>query len=831
MMAKKNCLMATAPRRRFGVLALTLAATFMAFTDRSFEVVAQERHPTSADVARAEAETAARTGEFSIAAKKWSVAARLYSEAGEGAAQGYALVKLAEAQQAAGEYKPARQSLMLARQIVEKTGDRVRLASILGTLGNVQSTLSRAEADQAVRAALAAEADRNLREGLALANEASALALAASILTDIGNHLAVSGRSDDAIAAYSLSAETAERASEPSVGARALANEARVAHLAGRPELSESSLQSASRLAAALPASHDKAFTLTSIGQSYAALVLRQPARQASLLASAEQSFDEAIAAAQRVDDMLALSYAGGYRGALYEQLNRYDEALELTRRALFAAMQAQDRSGHLSGAMADTSAIGVNGAAGDSLYRWHYQMGRIFEAQRRLPEAIDAGRRAVEVLQGIRFEMTTTYGQTQASFRETVEPVYHFLVRLLLDQSQQAAQRGDEQRRRSLLVEARDRVENLKVAELRNYFQDDCVEGFLAAQRDAGQVDDAAAVIYPILLESRTDILLNLPDGRLEQVTMNVGREEITASVNRFRSCIGDVTCFSFFEDGERLYNWLIRPLEKSLQASSVDTLVFVPDGALRTVPMAALFDGKNYLIQRYAVAIIPALNLIDPQQLRSDRSLRVLRTGLSEAVAGFVALPQVRLELEGIGDLYPEGNLLLNDDFTPDRLNALLANNSYSVVHIASHGEFRREASEAYLQTSAGRLPMNDLAAYIGQLRFRGLPTGGSSANTSALELLVLSACETAEGDERAALGLAGLAIKAGARSALGTLWSVNDEAAGELVVEFYRQLRNRLDISKAEALRQAQITILGGRFEHPQFWAAFLLISNWL
>ena len=210
----------------------------------------------------------------------------------------------------------------------------------------------------------------------------------------------------------------------------------------------------------------------------------------------------------------------------------------------------------------------------------------------------------------------------------------------------------------------------------------------------------------------------------------------------------------------------------------------------------------------------------------------MRVLRVGVSDAVAGYDALPQVRTELEGVGLLYPDGDLLLNDDFTPDRLNRMLAANQYLIVHIASHGEFRTEASDAYLQTKTAPLLMNDLARDIGQLRFRGLSTtNGVDADISALELLVLSACQTAEGDERAALGLAGLAIKAGARSALGTLWSVNDEAAAELIVEFYKQLKSTTGVSKAEALRQAQLTILRGRFQHPQFWSAFLLISNWL
>ena len=245
----------------------------------------------------------------------------------------------------------------------------------------------------------------------------------------------------------------------------------------------------------------------------------------------------------------------------------------------------------------------------------------------------------------------------------------------------------------------------------------------------------------------------------------------------------------------------------------------------------MAALYDGARYLIEQYAVASIPALNLVDPRPLQVGQTIRVLRAGMSDAAGDHVMLPHVKKELEGIAEYYPDGELLLNDDFTPERLNALLARNSYNIVHVASHGEFRNDASDAYLQTRTRPLPMNDLAGYIGQLRFRGLPSSGSGAGLAALELLVLSACETAEGDERAALGLAGLAVKAGARSALGTLWTVNDQAAAALIVEFYRQLSRNLGMSKAEALRQAQRTALEGQFDHPQYWSAFLLISNWL
>ena len=198
-------------------------------------------------------------------------------------------------------------------------------------------------------------------------------------------------------------------------------------------------------------------------------------------------------------------------------------------------------------------------------------------------------------MLESIRFDISTAYGVKQASFKDSVEPVFHFLVRLLLDQSVRAASAGSDTERRTLIAEARARVESLEAAELRDYFQDDCVDAILAATRDAGEIDPKAAVIYPVLLDERTDILVNFPKGALQHFSIPVGRREITAAIFRFRRCLGDASCFEFFEDAQRLYDWFVRPLEPQLQAAEVGTLAFVPDGPLRTVPMAALTTANS--------------------------------------------------------------------------------------------------------------------------------------------------------------------------------------------------------------------------------------------
>jgi CHAT domain-containing protein len=258
---------------------------------------------------------------------------------------------------------------------------------------------------------------------------------------------------------------------------------------------------------------------------------------------------------------------------------------------------------------------------------------------------------------------------------------------------------------------------------------------------------------------------------------------------------------------------------MEADLAAEGVETLVIVPDGVLRLIPMAALNDGERYLVEKYAVATSPGLTLTDPTPIER-RNIRVLISALTESVQGYPALPNVREEVTNIHALYP-GAVLENESFVSENVQSELKQTEYSIVHLASHGEFSRKAGESYVLTYDGRLDMNDLQQYMSMTTFREQP----------IELLTLSACQTAAGDDRAALGLAGIAVKAGARSALATLWFINDRASAELVSEFYTQLKDP-DLSKVKALQNAQLKLLKDpRYSHPIYWSPFLLIGNWL
>jgi CHAT domain-containing protein len=319
-------------------------------------------------------------------------------------------------------------------------------------------------------------------------------------------------------------------------------------------------------------------------------------------------------------------------------------------------------------------------------------------------------------------------------------------------------------------------------------------------------------------VLTDRLEILLSLPDG-MKRYTVPVSAEKLNNEINRFRARLEKRTTHQYKRHAKNIYSWLIKPLEKDLKAQQIDTLVFIPDGTLRTIPLSALYDGKDFLISRYALATTPGLTLTDPKPL-PRKNLKLLIAGLTEGVQGFPPLPDVAGEVTRLDELY-EGTVLKNSHFTQSNIAEELGDTPYSIVHVASHGKFQSDVSNTYLLTYDGKLNMNTLEGYMASTKYRDNP----------VELLTLSACQTAVGDDKAALGLGGVAVKAGARSALATLWYINDQASSQLIKDFYANMKDA-DVSKAGALRQAQLSMIKDpRFSHPSYWAPFLLIGNWL
>ena len=722
-------------------------------------------------------------GAFEEAASSWSGAASAYEREGKTSARITALVHLAQAQSALGQYRQAVGSLGAALELAEQLDDLRRIASIVAGLGNAYIALGPPET-----------AEMYLDRALAVSRQTSDSTLTAVILNNRGNLLVAQQKNAEAIAAYKESATLAKQAGHPLLRARALTNAATTLRQTGAAQESRDLLDAASDELRGLEATHETAFAWTNVGLAYRDLRPLLSASRDQLLLRSAGALTEASVQADQLGDRRSVSYAWGYLGSLYETEGRHAEALELTRRAIFAAQQ-------------------VN--APESLYRWQWQAGRLLKKLGSADDALASYRRAIYTLQTIRQELSVGYGTPPTSFRETVGPVYFELVDLLLQRAATARSRDEIS---PYLIEARETVEVFKVAELRDYFRDDCVDTVLSKVTKLDVVSQTAVVVYPILLPNRIELLVSLPSG-LKRVSVPVGIDRLTLEVRQFRRRLEKRTTREYLPHAQQLYDWLMRPLEADFKEAGIDTLVFVPDGPLLTIPMAALHDGKEFLISKYAMAITPGLNLTDPRPIKREGA-KVLAVGLTEAVQGFAPLPNVAAELEALRTIFPS-TTLVDREFVMARFEETLKQERFTILHVASHGEFSSDSGKTFLLAFDGKLTMDRLDQYIGLFKFRDEP----------LELLTLSACDTAEGDDRAALGLAGVAIKAGARSALATLWAVNDVAAAGLVADFYRELQDST-ISRATALRRAQVkTLSDPRYEHPGFWAPFLLINNWL
>ena len=721
-------------------------------------------------------------GAFEQAVSDWREAVKEFEKEGQPDKQSDTLTLLAQAYQFLGHYNDALQSARAALVLAEKSGNRRQLATALGSLGNLHVSVGPSD-----------EAHRRLNEGLAIAKELRDPVLTAAILNNLGNLFTAQENYDAAIAAYMESITLAESVNDNSLAARTLTNAAMAHSREQRYRESKELLDRAQDQMRKLNSSHDKGYGLINIGLAYRNLRDHLPDQNALHILSF-RALSEALAVSQTIGDLRALSYASGYLGALSEDRKQYQDALGWTRRAALTAQQ-------------------VN--APESLYLWQWQMARLLRELGEPEEAISSYRNCIATLQSIRQEMATCYGAPPLSFREFVQPIYSGFVDLLL---QQAALTKKSEQIEPFLMEAREAVESLKVAELRDYFQDECMGASQLRITRLDTVSKTAVVIYPVLLANRTELLVSFPSG-LKRFSINVGADTLAAEVRAFRQKLEKRTTREYLPHARKLYDWLIRPQEPDLATVTIDTLVFVPDGPLRGIPMSALHDGERFLVSKYAVATTPGLNLTDPRPLKRE-DLKVLLLGLTDSVQGFPPLPNVSDELRSIHAYYG-GRSLINQNFLIPRIEAELRDRQFTVVHIASHGLFASDISKSFLLTFDGRLTMDQLEQYVGLFRFRETP----------LELLTLSACDTATGDDRAAMGLAGVAIKAGARSTLATLWHVNDEASSELVAEFYRQLRDP-SVSRAMALKRAQLKLLNDRsYQHPGYWSPFLLINNWL
>lgn len=462
---------------------------------------------------------------------------------------------------------------------------------------------------------------------------------------------------------------------------------------------------------------------------------------------------------------------------------------------------------------------------------------------------SLAAYQRAVDQLERVRNDWPIETEDGQSTHAKLFQPLYLGLVDGLLRQAH------ERQNDAALLRRAREAIEQLHQAEIQDYLGDRCevdaIKGGASVPLPAG-----AAAIYPVLLPDRVELLVEdaqglslvrspSPPGHVRQAAALLAKQlrERASGYERL---------------AQVLHQALLAPLEPWLAERRIDTLVWVSDGPLRLIPMGVLFDGQRFALERWNSVSTLGLSMTNTQQPVPGARLQTLLAGtaqfgpvvqrltseswaqgitrsLGSGASGGVsvtpavqearlrdalALPGVTDELDSLGRL-TGGTTLRDTHFTVQGFGQALQTGGHRVVHLASHGVFGGSAASSYLLAYDDLLTLSNLQSLL-------LSEG---ARRKPIELLSLSACQTAEGNERAPLGIAGAAIKARARAVLGSLWPVDDAATGRLMAGFYSAWLQR-GLGKAGALREAQLLLLRDpASRHPYFWAPFTLIGNWL
>lgn len=723
-------------------------------------------------------------GQAEQALATWKRATAVYLKAEDRAGEVRSRLNQAQALQAMGFYRRSLEALTALNRILQPQPDSPVKAVGLRSLGDALQLVGDLDQSRQV-----------LEQSLAVSRKLQSVSEESAALFSLGNTARAQQKGEAAIAFYQ---QAANLSPSPILEAQARLNWLSLLLETNRRADAESLLPQVSALVEALPSSRPAIYARINLAET----VIKGWNRGANPVPVNQPMAKQlaiAVQQAQSLGDRRAESFALGSLGGMYEQTRQWSEAQRLTEQALLLSQT-------------------VN--ASDISYRWQWQLGRLLRQQGDLVRATATYEAAVTTLQSLRSDLVAVNRDVQFTFRDSVEPVYRQTVELLLTSNQGKPSQ-------QTLDKARRLIESLQLAELDNFFREACLNAqSVLLDQLVDQDNPTAAIFYPIILENQLAVILKAPRQPLRYYAVQLPQAEVESVLARLQQAMKEPdTAREVRSLSQQVYGWLIQPVEADLKQTKVDTLVFVQDGLLRNIPMAALYDGNQYLVEKYAVALSPGLQLFTPRSLAPTK-LTALTAGLTQPppdYAQFAPLPEVEAELNLIQQAGVNTTTLLDQTFTSKALEQQINALPFKVVHLATHGQFSSQAKDTYILAADGAINVSQLDNL---LRSR------SQSASEAVELLVLSACQTAAGDNRATLGLAGVAIRAGARSTLASLWHIDDRSTAIFIGEFYRQLATA-KVTKAEALRRAQLMLLKEypQYSRPSYWAPYVLVGNWL
>jgi CHAT domain-containing protein/tetratricopeptide (TPR) repeat protein len=447
---------------------------------------------------------------------------------------------------------------------------------------------------------------------------------------------------------------------------------------------------------------------------------------------------------------------------------------------------------------------------------------------------------------------------QRRIAFQPHEQPWHDRLTTLTARMVKSAAERADLERRSKLgvtdvektrLAELNREIEMLG-AELQRYYREvtdafasaksqgesapDAVTQLKATQQTLSKLGAGSVLVQYVLSETRINIILTTAATQIAR-SVDVPQKDLNQKIDFFRVALRN-PAISALPMGQELYKLLLAPIEQELNSASARTLMLSLDGVLRYIPAAALHDGKRYLAERYDLALYTEVTR-DNLNHRPGSDVSIAGLGLTRQIEKFDPLPEVKAELNAIvrngNQGLIKGELHFDEQFNLVNIKQALRH-KHPLMHLASHFVFRpgNESTSFLLLGDGDRLTLS-------RIRQENL-------DFTHVDLVTLSACDTGVGGGRTAQGeevegLGALVQKQGAKGVIATLWPVADESTGLFMQHFYR-LREEKKLTKADALRQAQVLLLKGQpasgaaapdapFAHPYFWAPFILMGNWL
>jgi CHAT domain-containing protein len=496
---------------------------------------------------------------------------------------------------------------------------------------------------------------------------------------------------------------------------------------------------------------------------------------------------NKALTLSQNLGNNRAESYALGTVAIIYNYSGKTLKAVQYFEKAMALAQSVQ---------------------AWDIAYEWQWQLGRLYRLLNNFEKANQAYASAINSLDQVRGNLIGINPELQFDFKEKVEPVYHEYMELLFSQGEATAQRA---------VEIQ---EKLKIAEIENFLQ--CGKLNIPSPSNNQDSKDLPPIVYLIKLGQQVEVVVKTPN-KFYRNTVDYNQlvtpiDNLLKLVTKKQFILANESDYIIYS--QTIYNLLFAPIKQYLPNSG--TLGFVLDSFFQNIPIDILHDGKNYLASSYSIVIASSSQQFYNQS-RKLNNFDALFGGISEISPSFnnpsvpknlPALPEVRAEVESIKKNVSPVSTLVNTEFNSRSFQKKIENDYFSIVHLSTHAQFSSDPEQTFIL--AWDKPLN-----VKDLRFL-LKNG-----TEAINLLILSACQTAKGDKRSALGIAGIATQAGALTTLASLWLVDADSTALLMGEFYKGLKNGL--SKAEALRLAKLSLLNNKtYSHPYYWSGFILVG---